>query len=464
MPEAPKLPDLRRELRLRDLVLFQIIYVLGPVGIGPAALLGRSHTWFWLAAVGCFFVPQAALVIALSRQWPLEGGLYQWVKFGFSERLGFLTAWNLWLCNITLAAYAGVTIINHLVYALGPGAQWMSDSKALNVGFSALVLGSISLLSVRGLGVGKWVHNTGAACIVLCYAALLLLPLAGVAEHRLPAYAPLPLAFPAFTLVSVNVFSKLMLQALIGLEEAAVLAGECHDPARHLTRATWIAGPVIALLFILGTSSLLAFVPADKIDLAAPFPQAVQAATHLLGIRWPLLPLVCAGLIVYWFAGASCAFAAVTRLPLVAGWDYLLPGWFTKLHPVWRTPVNSILFTALLSLAIVSYSLLGAGHEETFQLLLNQVSVFNALAYLPMFALPLLGRVVAGPGLKTLAALGFASTLFYIVQAVFPLVDVQSRGWFAFKVLSLIGAANLSGVALYRAGERRQRQATTAAA
>lgn len=460
--DAPELPRLRREMKLRDLVLFQIIYVLGPVGIGPAALLGPSHTWFWLAAIGCFFVPQAALVIALSGRWPLEGGLYQWVKLGFSERAGFLTAWNLWLCNITLSAYAGVTVVNHLVYALGSNAQWMTESKPLNLGVSALVLGSIGVLSVRGLGVGKWIHNTGAACIVLAYAALLTLPLVAKAQHVVPDYRPVTLAAPVLTLISINVFSKLMLQALIGLEEAAVLAGECFEPSRHLQRAIWIAGPVIALLFIGGTSSLLAFVPAAKIDLAAPFPQAVQAAAVQMQIRWPILPVVCAGLIVYWFAGASCAFAAVTRLPLVAGWDYLLPAWFTRLHPVWRTPVNSILFTGILSLAIVTYSLLGAGHEETFQLLLNQVSVFNALAYLPMFALPLWGRLPAGSLLRALAVLGLLSTLFYIVLAVFPLVDVQSRSTFAFKVISLIVAANLAGVGLYVAGERRQRRRVSA--
>jgi amino acid transporter len=35
---------------------------------------------------------------------------------------------------------------------------------------------------------------------------------------------------------------------------------------------------------------------------------------------------------------AVLSFNACARLPLVAGWDHLLPAWFTRLHPKHRTP------------------------------------------------------------------------------------------------------------------------------
>jgi amino acid transporter len=43
-------------------------------------------------------------------------------------------------------------------------------------------------------------------------------------------------------------------------------------------------------------------------------------------------------------AQSSVMFAGNTRLPMVAGWDGLLPAWFTRLHPRYQTPVNSIVF------------------------------------------------------------------------------------------------------------------------
>src|SRR5438270_3148391 len=87
---------LRKELGLRDLVLAQVLCVVGSSWVGVAAKLGRAHVVFWLAAMLAFYVPLAAVVIFLNRLMPLEGGLYQWAKQGFGEMAGFLIAWNLW--------------------------------------------------------------------------------------------------------------------------------------------------------------------------------------------------------------------------------------------------------------------------------------------------------------------------------------------------------------------------------
>ena len=93
-------PALRKELGLRDLVLAQVLCVVGSTWVGVAAKLGRSEAAFWLGAMALFYLPLAVVVIYLNRLMPLEGGLYQWAKEGFGEMAGFLTAWNLWVYAI----------------------------------------------------------------------------------------------------------------------------------------------------------------------------------------------------------------------------------------------------------------------------------------------------------------------------------------------------------------------------
>ena len=66
---------LKRELGLRDLVLTQILFVVGLTNFGYAAKLGASHAVFWLAAIVLFYIPLAMVVIHLNRWRPLEGGL-----------------------------------------------------------------------------------------------------------------------------------------------------------------------------------------------------------------------------------------------------------------------------------------------------------------------------------------------------------------------------------------------------
>src|SRR5205807_3459295 len=97
----------------------------------------------------------------------------------------------------------------------------------------------------------------------------------------LKQYHPLQIAAPALSIFyCFNIFSKLAVGGLSGFEYVAILAGETRAPARDIGRSVIIASPIIALAFILGTSSVLAFVGNNPIDLIGPVPQTLR-----LGMR-----------------------------------------------------------------------------------------------------------------------------------------------------------------------------------
>src|SRR5213593_4264585 len=202
--------SLKKELSLRDLVLTQILFVVGSSWVGAAAKLGQSHLFFWLLAILLFYIPQAAVVIYLNRLMPLEGGIYQWAKLGFNEFAGFIVAWNLWLLSITVIALGGMFTTTNISYAIGPGAAWMPNSKWCVSLISAMLVGCLGWACVRGLSLGKWLHNVGAFAMLVVYAALIFLPLLGLARGELKAYQPLQLALPAMSIFyCFNIFSKL---------------------------------------------------------------------------------------------------------------------------------------------------------------------------------------------------------------------------------------------------------------
>src|SRR5215203_6931942 len=90
----------KKELGLSDLVLTQILFIVGLPWIGVAAKQGHSHLVLWVTAALLFYVPSALVVIYLNRAMPLEGGVYQWAKLGLNDLIGFIVAWNLWLFAI----------------------------------------------------------------------------------------------------------------------------------------------------------------------------------------------------------------------------------------------------------------------------------------------------------------------------------------------------------------------------
>lgn len=452
---------LRRELGLTDLVLTQIVYVVGVVWVGAAAKLGQAHIVFWLGAMLLFYLPQAAVVIHLSRRMPLEGGLYQWAKVGLGEMMGFLVAWNLWMYAVVLIAAIGLIVTTNVSYAFGASAAWMAGSKGAITAANLLLIGLLTALAVVGLSVSKWLHNAGSITLLIAFAVLIALPFVQSARGAIPPYHPFAVAVPALSLLSLNVFGKMGMGALSGFEYIAVLAGECRDPERTIGRATLIAAPIIAVMFILGTSAVLAFVPPERVDLIGPIPQVLRAGFRGNGGLVAFVPSAAILLLTLrTVANSSIVFTGNTRMPMVAGWDHLLPEWFTRLHRRYRTPVNSILFVAASSVAFSLAGILGVGQQEAFQLLDNAAGIFYGLTYLVMFAIPLVGLRDTGSRpstmLRVAAASGFGMTLLYVVLSIFPIIGVTSWMAFAGKIATVIVVLNLAGVALYRAARRRR--------
>src|SRR5689334_23979363 len=383
--------SLKKELGVGDLVLTQILFIVGLSWIGVAGKLGPSHVVLWLLAIALFYLPSAAVVMYLARLMPLEGGLYQWAKLGFSETVGFMLAWNLWLYVIVHTSEIGLESATYLSYALGPSAAWMTTSSWFVALATAVLLSLMVLASTIGLSVGKWVHNAGGVVMLVVFGALLVLPVVSLLTGHLRDYHPLRTEAPAVSLFNLNILGKLGFGALGGFEYVAILAGETHAPASAVRRSVLIAAPAIAVMFILGTATVVAYVPPDQIDLIGPMPQVLRVGFGPFGIAGPLVTVAILMTLAMRVAQVSVSFTAVTRLPMVAGWDRLLPPAFSRLHPRYRTPVHSIALVAASAFAISLLSLIGVGRAEAFQLLFNAGGIFYALTYVVMFAIPLVG-------------------------------------------------------------------------
>jgi amino acid transporter len=445
--------EFKKELGLTDLVLTQILFIVGLPWVGVAAKQGQSHIFLWLAAIVLFYIPSAVVVIYLNRAMPLEGGLYQWAKLGFNDLVGFMVAWNLWLFAILNTSEIGLQVTQYIVYIAGPQWESLSSNKTFIGVVTAAIIGALVVLTVVGLGVGKWVHKAGGILMLLTFAALLALPLLNLTAGTISDYHPLQLEMPVLSLMTLNLMGKMGFGALGGFEYVAIHAGECKDPVRTIGRSVAVAAPIIAVMFILGTSSVLTLVPQDQIDLIAPVPQVLSRGFASLGFFAAVAPATIMALLAIRLSQASVMFGGNTRLPMVAGWDNLLPAWFTRLHAKYKTPVNSILFVGAVTLVLGLVGLIGVGKQEAFQLLWNASGLFYALCYLVMFAIPLFGlrRVNPRPPLwlRLCALCGFLMVLLYVSLSIVPIIQVDSAFLFALKISALIVVANLIGLGVY---------------
>ena len=458
---------LQRQLGLRDLVLAQVLCVVGSAWVGVAAELGKAQALTWIAAMLLFYFPMAAVVIALNRIMPLEGGLYVWAHRAYGGLGGFLTAWNLWFYGFAVTAAILYAIPTELAYLIGPRAAWLPENHLVSFAIVGSIVAAITLAAIRGLEWGKWIHNVGGLAMIAAFVGLILLPLWALWRHPASSSATyhgtqFALALPPLNPRSLALFGQMLVGALSGLEYVAIFAGESRQPVQNISRSVWIASPIICAMFILGTGSVVAFATPGRIDLIAPIPQTLRIALGNSGIG-NLLAIVAILLVQLRLLGASSyLFTGVTRLPMTVGWDELLPAWFTRLHPRWKTPVNSILCTFALILLLVALANVGVHAQEAFQVLSNASLTHYALMYMAMFAIPIVGaqalRKSLPPWLKWVALAGFCASLFSLLLSVYPFVDVVNPLAYAAKIAGTVLLSNTIAIIFYKLRTRRIQQ------
>jgi len=454
--EPPEEHHLPRQLTLRDLVLSQVLTVVGSSWVGLAAGLGHSQTVVWLFSFAVFYLPMAVAVYYLNREMPLEGGLYTWARRAFGDSIGFLTAWNIWFYGLVVIALLLFQIPSEFSFMIGPSAAWIPDNNLVVLPVLAILLTFLSLASARGLALGKWIHNISGMAMMTAFALLILAPLWAYFHHAPIHFTPFELHLPKTDPNSLALIGQTLFAAS-GLEYIAIMAGETKAPTRDIGRSIILASPIIVVMFILGTASVLAIheLTHSTINYIAPIPQTLRLAFGESPFGTFIARLVIFLLQVRILGAASYIFTGVARLPMTAGWDHLIPAWFSRLHPRYRTPTNSILIAALL---VAIFVVLGSAHTkhaaEAFNILNNASTEFYALAYLAMFAIPIVGvkllRNKIPMWVTILCAIGFLSIVATFLLNAYPFDDAAAPLPFAIKIIGCTLVINVIGYVFYR--------------
>jgi amino acid transporter len=206
---------------------------------------------------------------------------------------------------------------------------------------------------------------------------------------------------------------------------------------------------------------VLAFIGNSEIDLIGPVPQTLQLGLRSFPIAGAIASIAILMMTVRSIASTSVHLTGSSRLPMVAGWDHLLPSWFSRLHPRYKTPINSIAFVAAVTLVIGIASQIGAGIQEAFQLVDNAANVFYGIVYFILFAIPLFGapaiRAGASTWLRFACVCGAIVALLAIFFTVYPIIDVPNPLLFGAKIAVVTIIANAIGAAIFMAAEKRRR-------
>jgi len=439
------LTKLKRELGLRDLILFHVVAIVGLRWIAVAAQAGPSSITLWGLAFLLFFVPQAAAVMRLTSAFPDEGGIYRWTQRAFGEFHGFVSGWCYWSNNIIYLPTVLLAMAGYALFIGGPEPHALEESNTYLLIFSVTALWIVIGTSIVGLKTGKWLQNLGG--IATWIPAALLVIFGGIAAVRFGSATEfsLPAFLPDLGDSKTIVFFSSMCFGFAGLELASILGGEIRNPRRNGPRAVLLAGISITAVYLLGTAALMIALPKEETSVITGVVQAIGSLGARIGVPGAG-PVVALLVTLGSLAAAGAWLSGSARILFAAGLDRYFPEKLGQIHSRWGTPHVAILVQGVAGTIFVVLSVLGSTIRDAYLILLDTTLIVYFIPYLYMFAslIKLQGTIVEGPdtvrlpggkiGSFVMGSVGFATTATAMILAIIPPGDVENKLLYQVKV------------------------------
>ena len=468
MSESPvenSKPKLPRVLGFWDVLLFNIVTVLGPRWIAAAAHNGTSSITLWFLAAFLFFVPTALVIAELSTRFPEEGGLYAWAKDAFGEFHGFVAGWTYWIYTLFYFPALLFASAAMAAYIGGIGYAPLAQNRTFLLVVSFLLFFVAVYMNIIGLRIGKWLQNAGAVgtfvpLVMLIVAAAFVWARFGSVTHFTWSNIQ-----PHWNWDTVNFWPQIAF-AFGGLELVSSMSEEVKNPRKTFPRAILGSGIVIAVIYIAGTIAVLTLMSSVQVDPKSGVFQALTIASAALKIS--ALGIIAAILVTVGNAGGvGSTVAGISRVPFAVGVDRYLPRAFAKVHPKWETPYVSILVQAAVSGAILLLSQISETTVSAYQILVDATNILYFIPFLYMYAAVIslayrpdretsTAALIPGgkAGVWLAGGIGFLIVLMSIVLSVIPPGESTHKWIFEVKLIGGTGFALLLGVVLFVRGAR----------
>jgi len=384
-----------------------------------------------------------ALSIAeLAASLPQAGGLYVFLREGWGRGTAFVFTWSE-LVLIRAAGLSGIATVFGEYFLRSLGYDPVAHPAAADYcAIGGIIVGTVA--NVRGVQIGAVMTATTsaakfAALAAIAVAAVLFGSRAEASASQL-AFSQAPVDAGLFGLAFISV-----LWAYDGFADLSFLAGEVRDPERTLPRAI-IGGTLAIIAIYLTTNAAYLYVLPIETVAKSPLIAADTMAALVGPIGASFVSIVVA---ISTFGAVNSDLLGAPRIFYAAAEDGLFFKTLGRVHPVYRTPYVSIIFSALLGIVFV----LTGTFEQIADTFVLAIWPFYGLAVAGLYRLRRradLSRPYRVPGYPLVPAIFIAACVYLVVSAL-----VGDPLWTSV-VLGIV----LAGVPIYYAVFARRTDAT----
>lgn len=350
---------------------FVAIALNGVIGAGifalPAVAAAKSGNFSpWLFLICAVLIMTVVLSFARAASFFRDtGGPIQYAGLAFGPFAGFQTGW---LTYIGRLSAIGANISLMVTYA-----GWFWEPLGSGLGHQLAVAVMFVMLAIFNI-----VGVRQSMSVVFLFSALKLVPLfllilLGLSHIRPEILVQVDL--PVTGTLGETIL--ILLYAFVGFESAVVPAGEGRNPRKDIPRAITITVLTITVLYFLVQMISVSVMP----ELASSKTPLADVAEILMGPTGAAMLTM--GAVFSIGGNCSASMLSAPRMTYALAKLGSLPAWFGVIHPRYKTPLNSILFYAVLGLLLaLSGSFIWLAVVSTLARLLSYILGVAALPVL----------------------------------------------------------------------------------
>ncbi|MFE9310544.1 amino acid permease [Streptomyces sp. NPDC088353] len=323
-----------------------------------------------LVAFGVLTLGAIALALVFGRlaeRNPSTGGPYVYAREAFGDFAGFLAAWAYWITTWVSNAALAVAAVGYLdVLIPVNGHRWTACLAALTLQW---------LPALANFAGTRYVGAVQIVATVLKFVPLLLVAVGGLFFFDPKNLGPFHEG-GGNTIGAVSAAAAILLFSYLGVESAAVSAGEVKDARRNVGRATVIGTTGAALVYLLGTLSVFGTVAHERlVKSTAPFSDAVNA---MFGGSWGGWAVALAALVS--MTGCLNGWTLLSaQTPYAAARDGLFPAAFARRRR--GVPTFGVAVTVVLASLLTVYNYT-SGSANVFEVLVLVTTFTATVPYL----------------------------------------------------------------------------------
>ncbi|WP_099041537.1 APC family permease [Mycobacterium neglectum] len=310
--------------------------------IGSAGTLGAVLA---MTAGGVIMGVVGLTYAELTAAMPKAGGEHNFLLRGMGPRWSFIGSWGIVGGYVTIVAFEAVALPRTALYLFPDLNQvylWEVAGSpvyltwALVGAIAAVVITTINILGVKFASVAQ----TFVVVLLLVIGLMLVFGsfTGGATDNMAPLFTGGAAGFFAVLVVVPFLF--------VGFDVIPQSAEEVNVPARQVGRLVVVAVVLATIWYvmtILTTSSAMSAADLTEADIATADAFGALFSSDLMAKL--LIAGGIAGILTSW----NSLLLGASRLMYSMARSGMLPAWFGKLHPKFRTPINALLFIGGLS-------------------------------------------------------------------------------------------------------------------